>query len=354
MFHAGSRSARVGSHDANGMPGLTFGPVPSRRFGRSLGISNVPAKICTYSCVYCQVGRTHDLRTLPVTSYGAEAIVAAVRTRLAAAERACEPVDYLTFVPDGEPTLDEDLGAAIRLLKPLGIPIAVLTNASLLSNPDVRTALAEADHVSIKVDAVRDETWRRVNRPHRRLELEALLAGVRVFRSAFGGTLTTETMLVDGLNDHENELRDAAAFVGALDPATAYVAVPTRPPAESWVVPPPAAALARAYEVFRAWHPRVEMLLGYEGDAFTSTGDVVADLLNITAVHPMREGAVARLLDRGGASWTAVDDLIASGMLVEVAYGPHRYYLRRPRALRAPRPTFESHPTMPRRGRLQR
>ncbi len=334
MSHAqdGSRWLLSRSGDEHGTHGLTFGPVPSRRFGRSLGINSVPAKLCTYSCVYCQVGRTDHLRCVPRALYGAAAIATAVRAHLVAAEAVRATPDYLTFVPDGEPTLDAELGAAIRLLRPLGIPIAVITNGSLLSRPEVRAAVSEADQVSIKVDAVRPATWRKVNRPHRRLELETVLAGIRAFRSEFGGTLTTETMLIDGLNDGEDELRATAAFVGDVDPAVAYVTVPTRPPAEAWAIPPPTAVLARAYEVFRAWHARVELLLGYEGEAFASTGDAVTDLLSITAVHPMREGAVHRFLDRAGASQDVLDGLLADGRLLAVRYGPHRYYLRRARS----------------------
>ena len=323
-----SRGTPIGSRNARAEPGLTFGPVPSRRFGRSLGINNIPPKVCTYSCVYCQVGRTIEMRCARRAFHGAATVAAAVRSRVHASLRAKEPVDYLTFVPDGEPTLDTGLGAAIHQLRSLGVRIAVITNGSLLSRLDVRAALAEADHVSVKVDAVREETWRKVNRPHRRLELRAILDGMRKFASGFPGIITSETMLVDGVNDGEEELRATAAFVGELSPETAYLAVPTRPPAEPWAVPPGEAALARAYEVFRTWHPRVEMLLGYEGDAFTAMGDPVADLLSITAVHPMREAAVRRLLDRGGTSRHVVSDLIEAGLLAEVRYGPHRYYLR--------------------------
>jgi phytoene dehydrogenase-like protein len=94
------------------------------------------------------------------------------------------------------------------------------------------------------------------------------------------------------------------------------------------VRPATEAALARAYEVFRAWHPRVELLAGYEGDAFASTGDPREDLLSITAVHPMREAAVRKLLERAGAGWELVTDLVRQGDLVEVSYGAHQYYLR--------------------------
>jgi wyosine [tRNA(Phe)-imidazoG37] synthetase (radical SAM superfamily) len=307
---------------------IAFGPVPSRRLGRSLGINNIPPKVCTYSCLYCQVGRTIRMRIGRRLMQPPDAVVAAVEEKVAAAHRGGERVDYLTFVPDGEPTLDENLGRALRALRPLGIPVAVISNGSLLDRKDVRADLAEADWVSLKIDAVREETWRRVDRPHGRLRLGPILDGMREFAAEFSGQLVTETMLLADLNDAEAELRATAAFVGALRPATAYLAAPTRPPAERWVRPATEAAMARAYEVFRAWHGRVELLAGHEGNAFASTGDPREDLLSITAVHPMREAAVRRLVERAGAHWDLVTDLVRQGRLVEATYGAHRFFLR--------------------------
>jgi len=131
--------------------------------------------VCTYSCVYCQLGRTVCSQTGRRPFQSPEAVAAAVRDKLASARRAGERVDYLTFVPDGEPTLDANLGGTIRLLRPLGIPIAVISNGSLLDREDVRFDLAEADWVSFKIDAVSEETWRRVDRPHGRLQLRPIL-----------------------------------------------------------------------------------------------------------------------------------------------------------------------------------
>ncbi len=330
MAHAvgGSPAATPEDQAILSTQGTTFGPVPSRRFGRSLGVNNIPPKICTYSCVYCQVGRTVEMRAEPRIFYAARSIAAEVRRHVEAAERAKERIDHVTIVSDGEPTLDVSLGGLIGFLRPLGIPIAVITNGSLLFRPDVRAAIGRADRVSVKVDAVRDDVWRKVNRPHRRLDLEAVLEGVQAFAKEFKGKLTTETMLVAGVNDDEDQLRSTAAFLSSIRPAAAYLAVPTRPPAEPWVLPPEPGAVARAHEVFHAFLPHVELLLGYEGDEFASTGDALADLLSITAVHPMREAAVHRLMSRRHAPWSSVDTLIEEGKLAAVRYGPHRYYVR--------------------------
>jgi wyosine [tRNA(Phe)-imidazoG37] synthetase (radical SAM superfamily) len=259
--------------------------------------------------------------------------VATVAEKVEAVRDAGEFIDYITFVPDGEPTLDRALGRMIEALYPLGIPIAVVTNGSLLHCEEVREELAPADLVSIKIDAVDESMWRRINRPHGRLELPRVLAGIREFAASFAGRLVTETMLLDSMNDDEKELRATASFVGELAPAVAYLAVPTRPPAEPWVFPPSTAAVTSAYEVFRALAGRPELLVGYEGDAFVPTDDPRDDLLAITAVHPMREGAVVRLLARAGAPASLLPELVQRGELVEVMYGGHRYYMR---PLRAP------------------
>jgi wyosine [tRNA(Phe)-imidazoG37] synthetase (radical SAM superfamily) len=124
---------------------IAFGPVPSRRLGRSLGINNIPPKVCTYSCVYCQVGKTTRMQVDRMPFYDPEAVCRDVRRQIADARRKGEAIDYLTFVPDGEPTLDVNLGNEIELLKSLGLKIAVITNGALAWRKDVRADLAKAD-----------------------------------------------------------------------------------------------------------------------------------------------------------------------------------------------------------------
>jgi len=307
---------------------IAFGPVPSRRLGQSMGVNNIPPKICTYSCAYCQLGRTIKVQVKRQAFYEPTDILQEVGEKIAAARDRGEPIDYLTFVPDGEPTLDARLGREIRLLKPLGIPIAVITNASLIWQPEVREDLMEADWVSLKVDAVQEPVWRRIDHPHRSLQLAAILEGALAFAHSFGGRLVTETMLVAGINDGEAHLSEVADLLSRLQPAVAYLAVPTRPPAERELRPPDAASLNRAYQLVSSKAPRVEYLIGYEGDAFASTGDPRVDLLSITAVHPMREDAVDTFLARAGEDRSTLHDLLGQGQLVETAYQGHKFYLR--------------------------
>ena len=244
---------------------IAYGPVPSRRLGRSLGVNNIPPKICTYSCVYCQLGRTIKMQVEREAFYEPEEVMHDVREKVQGAEAAGEPIDHITFVPDGEPTLDLNLGHEIDLLRPLGIGIAVISNASLVWREDVQEELARADWVSLKVDAASEEIWRQVNRPHRRLQLRAMQDGMLAFADQFKGVLATETMLVDGANDSEDALEEVADFLARLKPDRAYVAMPTRPPAEPWAHGPDEETVNRAYQIISERVEHTEYLIGYEG-----------------------------------------------------------------------------------------
>jgi wyosine [tRNA(Phe)-imidazoG37] synthetase (radical SAM superfamily) len=234
-------------------------------------------------------------------------------------------------VSDGEPTLDINLGLEIEQLRPLGINIAVISNASLIDHLDVQADLMKADWVSLKVDAVQEKIWHQLNRPYGTLRLDEILKGSIEFSENFQGLLATETMLIQRLNDNDNHLREVSRFLDELVPDMAYLAIPTRPPAEEWVHPPQEDIINRAYQILseRLEGVELEYLIGYEGDAFVSAGNAEADLLSITAVHPMREQAVDKFLRRTGADWSVVRDLIAQGQLVEAEYRGKTFYMRR-------------------------
>jgi wyosine [tRNA(Phe)-imidazoG37] synthetase (radical SAM superfamily) len=308
---------------------IAFGPVPSRRLGRSLGINNIPPKTCTYSCVYCQLGRTIKMQVERSAFYEPGEILWDVQNKVERAREAGEPIDYLTFVPDGEPTLDVNLGREIELLRSLGIRIGVITNSSLIWREDVRERLMKADWVSLKMDSVREEVWRRINRPQGTLQLTAILDGALEFTQAFKGELATETMLVEGVNEDDDHIREVADFLACLRPATAYLAIPTRPPAEKWVHSPSEKAINRAYQIVSERLDQVEYLIGYEGNAFAFTGNAEEDLLSITAVHPMREDAVSEFLARAKAGWPVVHKLVQQGRLVKTKYVGTSFYVRR-------------------------
>ncbi len=308
---------------------IAFGPVPSRRLGRSLGINNIPPKACTYSCVYCQLGRTKKMEAEFRSFYEPEEIDKSVREKINALEKSEEPIDYLTFVPDGEPTLDINLGKEIELLKNYGVKIAVITNSSLIWDDQVKEYLKKADWVSVKIDSVQKDTWRRVNRPHRSLELQKILEGILDFSQSFRGELVTETMLVQNLNDDEKQIGDLSKFLKKLPAHTSYLSIPTRPPAEKWALPPDEEMLIQAYQILTLDNIKVEYLIGYEGNAFAFTGDVQNDLLSITAVHPMREDAVSEFLKASKTDWSAVNSLLEKGLMVKKQFQDKTFYARK-------------------------
>jgi wyosine [tRNA(Phe)-imidazoG37] synthetase (radical SAM superfamily) len=307
---------------------LAFGPVPSRRLGRSLGINNIPPKVCSYSCTYCQVGRTTSVRMQRRPFTPPEELLEAVRYRIESARLACEAIDYLTFVADGEPTLDIDLGREVELLGRLGLPIAVITNSSLLWLPDVREALRGASWVSLKLDSTRERTWRRINRPHGALHLRRVLDGMLAFAEEYSGELVTETMLLEDVNTAHEELEALGRFLEQLRPVRVALSTPIRPPAEERVVPASAAHVERASRILAERVGRIELLTAHEGDDFTATGDARQDLLSITAVHPMREEAVRRLLSSCGSDWQTVSALVDEQLLAVREYGGERFYAR--------------------------
>ncbi len=310
-------------------PARTFGPVPSRRFGRSLGINAIVPKTCSYSCVYCQLGNTDHLTIRRALHCAPGELHADVKSTLEKLKQNDTQVDYLTFVPDGEPTLESLLGDQIQLLRQFGIPIAVITNASLLYDPEVRRQLKGADRVSVKVDAVRHDTWHRIDRPHGDLRLEAVLDGVLQFSREYDGELDTETMLVKDLNDSVDDLKPLSAFINWLKPHTAYLSVPIRPPAVRGVEIPGEDVLVRAHQMLSDVVARVELLTGFEGTSFDSKGNPEDDLLSITSVHPMRFDQVAAFLEQAGSDPELAEWMVRQEKLREVVYGGQRFLIRR-------------------------
>ncbi|MFW5710731.1 MAG: radical SAM protein [Spirochaetota bacterium] len=306
-----------------------FGPVPSRRLGRSIGINNIPPKVCSYSCVYCQLGRALNMQCNRSKFYDPQQILRDVTAKLDEVRRSGASVDYLTFVPDGEPTLDVNLGEAIAEVKKFGIPVALISNSSLMDQPKLRTELMMLDWISLKIDSVREATWRRLDRPHKNIDFSSMLEGIVRFSEDFAGKLTTETMLIADYNDSNEEIEAIGEFLERIEPQISYISIPTRPPAEKQAVPADEVALAKAYSNFAARVAHVEHLIGYEGNEFGFSGDAYQDILSISAVHPMRREAVLQLLDKDQADYRVVEQLIQEGRIISTEYQGHTYFVRK-------------------------
>jgi wyosine [tRNA(Phe)-imidazoG37] synthetase (radical SAM superfamily) len=305
---------------------FVFGPVPSRRLGRSLGINNIPLKHCTYSCIYCQLGLTSRMNICRKKFISPVEIIKEVGNKFEKLKAAGEKIDFITFVPDGEPTLDINLGKEILLLKTFRLKIAVITNASLLWIEEVRNDLMNADWISIKIDTVDEEIWHKINRPNGKLEFQKILSGIRTFASFFKGMLVTETMLVKGINDNIDSLRSTTGFIRKINPAKAYILVPIRPPAEKSVEPPSEENLNLAYQIFHSQINDVELLAYSEGTDFSYTSDVEKELLSILAVHPMRKDAVEKFINKSNSDWNFIKNLIGRNKIREVYYNHSLYY----------------------------
>ncbi|MBP6578086.1 MAG: radical SAM protein, partial [Chryseobacterium sp.] len=254
---------------------ISFGPIPSRRLGKSLGINNITStKTCSYSCIYCQVGLTHNYSFEREVFYEPSVIFDEVQEHLSKLAQSDKP-DYLTFVANGEPTLDIHLGESIEKLKILNIPIAVITNASLLNDPQVREELQLADWVSVKIDVGNESIWKKINRPLAKVDFKEYVKGLITFSKEFKGILVSETMLVEGVNDNAKDVLQTATLVSTVNPSIAYISVPTRPPALNLVVPPNELIVNEAYQIFSDKGINTELILGFEGTHTGFTGNAL-------------------------------------------------------------------------------
>jgi wyosine [tRNA(Phe)-imidazoG37] synthetase (radical SAM superfamily) len=212
-----------------------FGPVPSRRLGISLGIDLVPHKACSFDCVYCECGQTTYLTCERREYVPTDGVIAELGDLLARAP----DLDYVTFAGSGEPTLHSGIGEIIAFIKDRypRYRVAVLTNSSLLTDPDVRAALVRADLVVPSIDAVSEEVFRQVNRPCPGLTARGILAGVTAFVREFPGEVWLEVFIVPGVNDTEEELLRIRDAVAAIGPDRVQLNTLDRPGAELWVTP---------------------------------------------------------------------------------------------------------------------
>lgn len=309
---------------------IVYGPVPSRRLGQSIGINNIPPKICSYSCVYCQLGRTNHMQMKRQAFCRPEDICREAEIKLKQLETENKQADYFSFVPDGEPTLDMNLGKTIELLKPYNIKIAVITNASLLWMDEVKQDLMDADWVSVSIDAADEDAWHKIDRPHGMLKHQDILKGIVEFSKAFRGTLVTETMLVEGINDQEACIEKIAEQVALVQPQKAYLLVPTRPPAESGVKRASSDSLRNATAIIRGVSGTdVECITGDETEeGFFFTEDIADDIISIASVHPIREDIIESLLNKRNASRSVISGLIDRGRLIEYTYEGKKFYKR--------------------------
>jgi len=211
-----------------------YGPVPSRRLGFSLGVDILPYKTCSFDCVYCQLGRSGTKSFRRARYFTCPAILKQIRRALGEGRR----IDHITFSGSGEPTLNTLIGPLLRDIKKMtSVPVAVLTNASLLVRKSVRQALRPADVVVPSLDAATAAGFRKVNRPQPSVRVESIIAGLERFRSEFRGRIWLEVMLVKGLNDSAEDVAALKGAIARVRPDRIQLNTVVRPPAEKWAKP---------------------------------------------------------------------------------------------------------------------
>lgn len=300
-----------------------FGPVPSRRLGRSLGISPIPPKTCNYSCIYCQLGKTSVLTNDRKMYFPVKNIVQEVKKALEKEH----VIDYITIVGDGEPTLYLGLGELIEEIKTFtNIPVAVITNGALLYDQEVRKELLLSDVVLPTLDAVEERMFRIINRPHKDLKLELIIEGMRKFREEFSNQIWMEVMLVKDKNDSKETTLAIKDILDELKVDKTFINVPIRPPAESWVEIPSNEVLAEAQKILNAESiAHFENLLIESVDRDASPED---QILSITKRHPLREDQIMTLFPNLNEEKIKkmLDGMSKKGLVKIEKYMNHRFW----------------------------
>jgi wyosine [tRNA(Phe)-imidazoG37] synthetase (radical SAM superfamily) len=212
-----------------------YGPVPSRRLGRSLGIDLVPPKICTYDCVYCQIGQTAERRLVRKEYIPGQEVLEEVKTFL---EKGDSPVDHFSLSGSGEPTLHSGIRWIISEIKKLSsVPVAVITNGSLLYLSEVREDLLQADVILPSLDAASREVFEKINRPHPEISVEKVIEGLVEFRNVYSGKIWLEVLFCKGVNDSPDEIGKIKKVIDRIRPDRIDLNTVVRPPAEKWATP---------------------------------------------------------------------------------------------------------------------
>jgi wyosine [tRNA(Phe)-imidazoG37] synthetase (radical SAM superfamily) len=235
--------------------------VPSRRLGYSLGVDFLPYKTCTLDCVYCQLGPTPETTDRAGCFFEEEDVLSQVQGAVASARGR---IDYITFSGSGEPTLNAGLGSLIRKIKAAtDIPVAVLTNSTLMTREEVRQALMEADLVVPSLDAATQDVFEEVNRPHASLKIRDIIQGLIRFREGFQGRVWLEVMLVAGINDSATHIRKLKEAAAAIQPDRIQLNTVVRPPAEGFARP---LTKERMEEIREIFGPEAEIIADFSSD----------------------------------------------------------------------------------------
>ncbi len=301
-----------------------FGPVPSRRLGFSLGVDPVVPKTCTLDCIYCELGPTTSKTVERKPYVPVDGILEELEARLAENPE----LDFVTLSGSGEPTLNSDIGKLIDGIKAMtDVPVAVLTNGTLLTDPEVRAALARADVVAPSIDAVSREAFEKVNRPHESLDPAAIADAIVAFAREYRGRIWLEVLFVKGLNDDSGEVERIAGIIDAVKPEKVHVNTVVRPPAERHALP---LSHERLQEIAERLGPNAMVIASATGPsqpkAERDASDVIVAMAArrpVTAIDVARSAGISQ-----AAAAKRLNTLVERGVLAVVRHGETLYYRR--------------------------
>ena len=303
-----------------------YGPVASRRLGFSLGVDIIPFKTCTLDCVYCQLGSTGKTTVRRGSWFPPDEILAQIKEALDSGQR----IDVITFSGSGEPTLSRDIGRLVRAVKKMTrVPVAVLTNATLLTRKAVRRELAAADIVVPSLDAVPAPVFRRVNRPHAALDNRRIIDGLVRFREEFRGDLRLEIMLVKGINDSPADVRALEAAIARIRPDRIELNTVVRPPADGFARPLGQAALAK---IGARLGPKAAVVASFAGKRQArASGSLEGSILATVGRRPQTAADISLSLGRPlDKVLEALTSLLRRGRVRTLAHGNETYFSKRP------------------------
>jgi wyosine [tRNA(Phe)-imidazoG37] synthetase (radical SAM superfamily) len=269
-----------------------FGPVPSRRLGRSLGVDLVPYKTCTFDCIYCDLGRTTHKTILRQSHVSPREIQGELEIYLSGLEK--KP-DYITLSGSGEPTLNTDIGEIVQRIKEItSTPIAVLTNSSLLSFSEVRRDLLEADLILPSIDAVTPAFFEYINRPHQSLKIEEIISGLIQFRNQYRGQIWLEVVFCRGINDDKEEIERLKGVIERIQPDRVQLNTPVRPPAEEFAYPLTTTQLEKIRKKLGDKAEIISEFTAPLGEEFNSVKDT--EILNLIKRRPCTTEDISKAL----------------------------------------------------------
>ena len=304
------------------MPSLVYGPVPSRRLGRSLGVDIVPYKICSFDCIYCQIGRTTEHQPERKAYVTAAEVVPQVEDRL----KTCARPDFITLGGSGEPTLNTELEDIIAGIKSItGVPVALLTNGSMMADPEIRRACCNADVIIPDLDAGDEETFRIINRPCESISFEDVVAGLIALREEFNGQIWLEVFFAAGINDSPQQAKKIADIAEKIKPEKIHINTVARPAAEADVSAVPRERLEELREILG---PKAEIVADFSKHEAKSTGTVSRE--SVLDMLKRRPCTIADVADGLNADqWEVashVKSLVMKGDAEEAVVGDKVYF----------------------------